>query len=149
MYSEFTQSNARIARRYMIWESKKTEIPEPDTGHTTWLRGDSDRARIFVEKFALLFTQGALQPHHKMVPDANLLPRTVQRLYFQLHVAVEEERSRVAVLVAKVDDAVNSTAIVTRSPLLEEITDVDNERVRCDRNRYPAFSRRIPDLKTL
>ena len=84
-----------------------------------------------------------------MLPDANLLPRSVQRLYFQLHITVEEEWSRVAVLVAKIDDAVNSTAVVTRSPLLKEIADVDNERVRRDRNRYPTFSRRIPDLKTL
>ena len=84
-----------------------------------------------------------------MVPNTKLLPRSVQWLYSQLHVTVQEEWSRITVLLANIDNTVYGTAVVTRSPLLDKIAYVDNVRVRSDWNRHPGFSRRIPDLKTL
>lgn len=104
---------------------------------------------ILLKKFALLLTKRRLQPPHEMISNTKLWPRSVQRLYHQFHVTVQEEWSRITVLVAKVDNAVNSTTIITRSPLMDKIADVDNVRVWCYWNRHPAFCRGVKDFKAL
>jgi hypothetical protein len=84
-----------------------------------------------------------------MVPNTKLWARSIKRLYHQFHVPVQKEWGRVTVLVAKIDNAVYSTAVVTRRPLLNEIADINNVRVRRHWDRHPALSRRVKHLKTL
>ena len=61
-----------------------------------------------------------------MLSDAKTKPRPIKYLTLQLHVTIQEEWSGIAMLLDKVDDAVQCTAVVTRRPLLNKVADIDN-----------------------
>jgi hypothetical protein len=84
-----------------------------------------------------------------MLSDAKTNSRSIKYLNLHLHVSVQEKWSGIAMLLAKVEDAVQCTAVVTSCPFLDKVTDIDNIRVWSDWNRHPALGRRVPDLKSL
>ena len=80
----------------------------------------------FFEEFALLLAKGPLQSHHEMLSETKTKSRPIKRLTLHLHVTIQEEWSGITMLLAKVDDAMQCTAVVTRCPLLSKVADIDN-----------------------
>lgn len=78
-----------------------------------------------------------------------LSARPTESLYFELHVAVEEERHAVALLCTERHNAVAGTAIITIRPQLHNVAHVDDKGVLLDGNGDPCLSGWVPHFEAL